>query len=76
MLTPAPPKRWMRQGGELRSLVEDSFNPDLTTSPVYKIVEVVNDTRAQLGRAFEPAYEGSYLSTLAASVRSTSARMA
>ncbi len=53
---------------ELEKLVSDSFNPDLATSSVYKIAKLVNDTKADLERAFDPSYKGSYLSRLAATV--------
>ena len=53
---------------QLEKLVSDSFNPDLATSSVFKIAKLVNETKAELERAFDPAYEGSYLSKLAATV--------
>lgn len=46
---------------ELAELIGDSFNPDLATSCVYRIAKLVADTRADLDRAFDPAYEGSHL---------------
>jgi len=54
--------------GELEKLVRDSFNPDLTTSCVYAITKLVTETRAELDRAFDPAYEDSHLSRLLASI--------
>lgn len=53
---------------ELEKLVTDSFNPDLTTSCVYAITKLISDTRSQLDRAFDPAYEDSHLSRLLASI--------
>ena len=53
---------------DLEKLVSDSFNPDLATSSVFKIAKLVNDTKAELEQAFDPAYEHSYLSKLAATV--------
>lgn len=50
--------------GQLERLIADSFNPDLATSCVYRIAKLVADTRADLDRAFDPAYEGSHLSRL------------
>lgn len=50
---------------DLAALIGDSFNPDLATSCVYRIAKLVVDTRAELDRAFDPAYEGSHLSKLA-----------
>jgi hypothetical protein len=49
---------------ELEQLISDSFNPDLATSCVYRVGKLVADTRADLDRAFDPAYEGSHLARL------------
>jgi hypothetical protein len=49
---------------KLERLITDSFNPDLATSCVYRIAKLMADTRGELDRAFDPAYEGSHLSTL------------
>lgn len=49
-------------------LVEDSLNPDLSTSPTHKILRVMADTKADLEKAFDPKYEDSYLSRFAAGV--------
>lgn len=56
--------------GQLERLIADSFNPDLATSCVYRIAKLVTDTRAELDRAFDPAYEGSHLSRLVQVVES------
>jgi hypothetical protein len=56
--------------GELTKLIADSFNPDLATSCVYRIAKLTADTRVELDRAFDPAYEGSHLAKLAALVDS------
>src|SRR6266516_915585 len=50
--------------GELEQLISDSFTPDLATSCVYRVGKLVADTRADLDRAFDPAYEGSHLAKL------------
>lgn len=50
--------------GQLERLIADSFNPDLATSCVYRIAKLVNETRAELDRAFDPTYDGSHLSKL------------
>jgi hypothetical protein len=55
---------------DLAALIGESFNPDLTTSGVYRIAKLVADTRAELDRAFDPAYEGSHLAKLARLVES------
>jgi hypothetical protein len=55
---------------ELAALIGDSFNPDLATSCVYRIAKLVADTRAELDRAFDPAYEGSHMAKLAGMVDS------
>jgi hypothetical protein len=52
----------------LQRLIADAFNPDLTTSCVFRIVKEIADTRSHLDRAFDPAVEGSYLSRLTAEV--------
>ena len=55
---------------DLAALIGVSFNPDLATSCVYRIAKLVADTRAELDRAFDPAYEGSHLAKLASLVES------
>jgi hypothetical protein len=55
---------------ELAKLIGDSFNPDLATSCVYRIAKLMADTRTELDRAFDPAYEGSHLAKLAGLVDS------
>ena len=55
---------------DLAALIGESFNPDLATSCVYRIAKLVADTRAELDRAFDPAYEGSHLAKLASLVES------
>ena len=59
-----------RARAELAALIGDSFNPDLATSCVYRIAKLVADTRAELDRAFDPAYEGSHLARLTSMVDS------
>ncbi|MDA8061016.1 MAG: hypothetical protein M0T80_01065 [Actinomycetota bacterium] len=49
---------------QLERLIQDSFNPDLATSCVYRIAKLVTDTRAELDRAFDPTFKGSHLSHL------------
>ncbi len=49
---------------QLQRLIGDAFNPELTTSCVFQIVEQLGETRQQLDRAFDPAVEGSYLARL------------
>lgn len=56
--------------GQLERLIADSFNPDLATSCVYRVAKLVTDTRTELDRAFDPAYEGSHLSRLVQVVES------
>lgn len=53
---------------ELEELVSDAFNPDLATSCIYRITKLVTDTKAELDRAFDPAYEDSHLSRLLTAV--------
>lgn len=53
---------------QLQRLIADSFNPDLTTSCVFKIIKQLGDTRAELDRAFDPAVEGSYMARLSREV--------
>ena len=55
---------------DLEKLITDSFNPDLATSCVYRLGKLVNDTRSELDRLFDPAYEGSHLSTLTKLIQS------
>lgn len=50
--------------GELEKLINDSFNPDLATSCIYRVGKLITDTRADLDRAFDPAYDGSHLARL------------
>jgi hypothetical protein len=56
--------------GELEKLISDSFNPDLATSCIYRIGKLIADTRAELDRAFDPAYQGSHLARLVELVNS------
>jgi hypothetical protein len=46
---------------ELERLIAESFNPELTTSCVYKIIKKMDDTEAELDRSFDPSVEGSHL---------------
>lgn len=51
---------------ELRRLLADSFNPDLSTSCTARIGALVRDARAGIDRAFDPSYEGGHLARLTA----------
>ena len=53
---------------ELQGIIKDSFNPDLATSAIARLFKLVNDTRVDLERLFDPSYEDSYLSRLIATV--------
>jgi hypothetical protein len=49
---------------QLQKLIADSFNPDLTTSCVFRIIKKLDETQEELDRAFDPAVEGSHLARL------------
>lgn len=49
---------------ELEDLVSDAFNPDLASSCIYRITKLVTDTKAEIERAFDPAYEDSHIARL------------